>query len=131
MLPLDGSIGLRVIGTGAYPLDSKQVTQLLYHLAGKGQIIIHHKMQQSTKDVEVVVVQDTGHGMSSRIFCHDAMVCRVKWSVTTRTFTTSGFFFNSFLQSPLTSILVKSRWSRSIGPVASIGTSGALTLSLS
>ena len=37
----------------------------------KSQIIICHKMQRSTEDVKVVVVQDVGHSVSSCILCHE------------------------------------------------------------
>ena len=43
----------------------------MHHLTGKGQIIVCNKMQQSTKDVKVVVVQDAGHSVSSCILCHE------------------------------------------------------------
>ena len=33
--------------------------------------MICHKTQWSAKDVKVVVVQDMGHSMSSRILCHE------------------------------------------------------------
>ena len=49
----------------------------------------------------------------------------------TSTLTTSGCFFSFFSLSPLISILVKSRCSKSMGPEASMGTRGALPLSLS
>ena len=91
--------------------------------------LLCHKTQRSAKDVKVVVVQDTGHSMSSRILCHEGHSVSGKVVSDHEDIYHSGFFFNSFSQSPLTSILVKSRWSRSMGPVASIGTSRALTLS--
>ena len=70
MLVLNGPITLRVIGSGAHSLHPKQVAQLLDHLTGEGQVIVHHKVQWSTKNIERMMVQHMCHSLSSCVFSH-------------------------------------------------------------